>query len=138
MFPISTTALIKYIWHSNKAIFLYKASNYSKNETIPNRVWIHPWSLVSFLSEWKCRAIAAIIPGTPATVSNMMMRLNWEMANSQPYSTGQKVWEVSIKPKTLKGSFKQNEFWDGQVSSNQKTFCMEDIWILFIQTQCVL
>ena len=55
--------------------YLNFAWPFNSLEILPSSVWIHPWSLVSFLSEWKCRAIAAIIPGTPATVSNIMMRL---------------------------------------------------------------
>ena len=41
----------------------------------PNKVCIQPLSLVSLLSAWKCLVMAPIIPGTPATVSSMIMRL---------------------------------------------------------------
>ena len=44
----------------------------------PNKVCIHPLSLVSFLNEWKCLDMAPIIPGTPAIVSSIMMRLRVE------------------------------------------------------------
>lgn len=44
----------------------------------PNKVCIHPLSLVSFLNEWKCLDIAPIIPGTPAIVSSIMIRLRVE------------------------------------------------------------
>ena len=42
---------------------------------LPNKVCIQPLSLVSLLSEWKCLVIAPIIPGTPAIVSSITIRL---------------------------------------------------------------
>ena len=56
--------------------------------SIPNNVCIHPLSLVSLLNAWKCLVMAPIIPGTPAIVSSMMIRL-WIYP---------RVYQVRIKP----------------------------------------
>ena len=43
---------------------------------IPSSVCIHPWSLDRVRRDFRCRAIPPIIPGTPATVSSIIIRLH--------------------------------------------------------------
>ena len=45
-------------------------------------VWIHPWSLFMDLKEERCLFMAAIIPGTPATVSRKMILVSHFFSSS--------------------------------------------------------
>lgn len=47
----------------------------SQTPNPPSSVWIQPWSLRMRRSECRWRAMAATMPGTPATVSRNVMRL---------------------------------------------------------------